>query len=68
MLPECSIFQNVMPFLVATSMSLVKRTRYDIPDGISYARAALATTGIQQNTFGYYSHAIQVSNYGMYVS
>lgn len=53
--------QNVMPFVVATAMSGIRRSTFLIPNGTGFAKAAVATIGIQDNTFGCFSHALQVS-------
>ena len=33
-----------------------------IPDPVTYARAAVATIGIQHTTYGYFYHALQVGS------
>lgn len=59
----CIWLQNVMPYLVATSMSRIRRTNLIVPSATAYTRSAMATVGIQDNTFGCLPHAIQVSFY-----
>ena len=56
-----TLLQNVKPFLVATAMSGMKKSNMLVANAISYARAAVATIGIQRDTYGCISHAIQVS-------
>ena len=55
------ITQCVTPFLVATSMSGIRRTNIMVLDSISYTRAAVATIGIKRVTYGCLSYTIQVS-------
>ena len=52
--------QDVKPCLVATALSGIRRTSRLVPDPITYARAAVATIGIQHTTYGYFYHALQV--------
>ena len=52
--------KTVMPGLVATAMSNVRRVTYSAPSPETYARSAVATIGIQHTTFGYWIHAVQV--------
>ena len=50
--------------MARTSISLsgmVENTRF-VPDPITYARAAVATIGIQHTTYGYFYHALQVGS------
>ena len=42
-------------------MSGMKKSNMLVANAISYARAAVATIGIQRDTYGCISHAIQVS-------
>ena len=57
--------QTVAPGTVATAMSAsvsnIEGTSLFVPNGVGYARAAVATIGILNNTFGCISHTIQVS-------
>ena len=53
--------QTVMPNLVATAMSNVRRVTSFRPSPETYARTAVATIGIQNTTYGYWQHALQVS-------
>ena len=50
--------------MARTSISLsgmAENTRF-VPDPITYARAAVATIGIQHTTYGYFYHALQVGS------
>ena len=49
-----------MPGLVATAMSKVRRVRWRAPSAESYAKAAVATIGVQGTTFGCWAHAVEV--------
>ena len=55
------IRQTVYPGFVATAMSGIKRPKIWAPSPEKYARAAVATIGIQKDTAGYLIHAIQVN-------
>lgn len=55
--------QTVAPFFVATSMSGLRRTNFMIAHPVAFARAAVATIGIQRLTYGCFSHAVQVCVY-----
>jgi 17beta-estradiol 17-dehydrogenase / very-long-chain 3-oxoacyl-CoA reductase len=52
------IVQCVYPGYVATAMTGLK-PRWWSPDPLDYTRAASATIGILQHTYGYIPHAIQ---------
>ena len=56
-----SIFQNVEPLFVATSMTGNRGASYFIPSPTSATKAAVATIGIQNSTNGCFPHALQVS-------
>ena len=49
------------PFFVTTALSGMDKPSFDIPSPATFAKAAVATIGIQDNTFGCFSHALQVS-------
>ena len=55
--------QEVKPSFVATALVHIQRTSRSIPSPITYARAAVATIGIQHTTSGYFYHALQVRWY-----
>ncbi len=48
-----------MPRFVATAMS-GKTPSLLAPDPVTYTRAAVATIGIQNNTYGYLYHSLEV--------
>lgn len=52
--------QTVSAGMVTTAMSNKRRVSFFSPDPVSYAKAAVATIGIQRYTHGCWSHAIQV--------
>jgi 17beta-estradiol 17-dehydrogenase / very-long-chain 3-oxoacyl-CoA reductase len=53
------VFQSVHPYYVATKMSKIKRASWFAPDPTYYAQSALNTVGIENETTGCLSHAIQ---------
>ena len=55
-----------MPFFVTTKLSKIRRASMLIPNPTSYVKSALKTVGIEDRTFGYFAHAIQV--YILYLS
>jgi len=55
------IFQCVYPGYVATKMSKIKRANFFAPDPDYYAKSALDTVGVENQTVGCLSHAIQYS-------
>ena len=55
-----SFLKNVTPGFVATAMSKITRTSFTSPSAESYAKSAVATIGIQNNTCGCFPHALQV--------
>ena len=59
-LPSPKHTQNVKPFFVATAMSGIRRANFLVPSPEAMAKAAVATIGIQEDTFGCFSHALQV--------
>ena len=48
------------PCVVATVMTGIKRPSYVAPSPDTFAKAAVATIGVQDNTYGCFSHAMQV--------
>ncbi len=50
-----------MPGFVATAMTGIKTPSLLAPDPVVYSRAAVATIGIQNNTYGYLYHSLQVT-------
>ena len=57
------LLQCVKPMVVSTSMNKkhVKEPKWWAPSGVSYARSAVATIGLQRDTYGCLSHAFQVT-------
>ncbi|KAK2171056.1 hypothetical protein NP493_1109g00073 [Ridgeia piscesae] len=53
------IIQSVRPFFVSTKLSKIRRANLFVPTPTSYVRSALATIGVETNTFGCMSHAFQ---------
>ena len=53
--------QTVYPGFVATAMSGIRRPRVWSPSPESYVSSAVATIGVQNETYGCIAHAIQVS-------
>ena len=58
----CS-FQCIVPFFVATKLSKIRKPTLFIPNSATYARSALATVGVEDISFGYFAHALQVCFY-----
>jgi len=58
--PNMFCYKTVVPFFVSTAMSAHARASFFIRTPISFTKAALATVGIQNTTFGCFPHAIQV--------
>ena len=52
--------QTVSAGMVTTAMSNKRKVSFFSPDPVSYAKAAVATIGIQEYTHGCWSHALQV--------
>ena len=48
-------------------MSGIRHTNFMVPDPVSYARAAVATIGIKEFTYGCVSHTVQVHQLYCYV-
>ena len=49
-----------MPGFVATAMTGITTPTLLAPSAESYAKAAVATIGIQNDTFGYLNHSLMV--------
>jgi len=54
-------FQCVYPFFVATKMAKIRRANFWAPNPEVFAKSAIGTIGIQTETTGYLSHAIQAA-------
>ena len=52
--------QVVTPFYVSTKLSGVSTTSFFVPSAEAFARAAVATIGIQRSTLGCFPHALMV--------
>ena len=61
-----SLIQTVYPGFVATAMSGIRRPKFWAPSPETYAKSAVATIGVQQDTYGYLFHAVQVINIPYY--
>ena len=51
--------QNVIPGFVATAMTGLK-PNFLVPSGETYARLAIATIGVEKDTYGFWFHALMV--------
>jgi len=54
------IIQAVAPFFVVTKLARLRTATFFAPTPTSYARAAVATIGVQPSTVGYPSHGLQL--------
>uniref|UniRef100_A0A3B3QDP3 3-ketoacyl-CoA reductase n=1 Tax=Paramormyrops kingsleyae TaxID=1676925 RepID=A0A3B3QDP3_9TELE len=52
------IVQSVLPFFVATKMTKIRKPTLDKPTPERYVAAELSTVGLQNQTNGYFPHAI----------
>ena len=52
------IVQSVLPFFVATKMTRIRKPTLDKPTPERYVAAELATVGLQDQTNGYFPHAV----------
>ncbi|XP_040019034.2 very-long-chain 3-oxoacyl-CoA reductase-A isoform X1 [Gasterosteus aculeatus] len=52
------IIQSVLPFFVVTKMTRIKKPTLDKPTPDRYVAAELATVGLQDQTNGYFPHAV----------
>ncbi len=55
------LLQSVLPLVVATKMSGVKRSGLFTPFPDSYVRSVLKKVGTAERCFGYWPHELQVS-------
>lgn len=58
-----SALQSVLPFFVATKMTRIRKPTLDKPTPERYVAAALTTIGLQDQTNGYFPHAVMVRLY-----
>uniref|UniRef100_A0A4W5PLJ2 3-ketoacyl-CoA reductase n=1 Tax=Hucho hucho TaxID=62062 RepID=A0A4W5PLJ2_9TELE len=54
------IVQSVLPFFVATKMTRIRKPTLDKPTPERYVAAELTTIGLQDQTNGYFPHAVMV--------
>uniref|UniRef100_A0A3P9JZR2 3-ketoacyl-CoA reductase n=1 Tax=Oryzias latipes TaxID=8090 RepID=A0A3P9JZR2_ORYLA len=54
------IIQSVLPFFVATKMTRIRKPTLDKPTPERYVAAELTTVGLQNQTNGYFPHAVMV--------
>lgn len=52
------IVQSVLPFFVATKMTRIRKPTLDKPTPERYVAAELTTIGLQDQTNGYFPHAV----------
>ena len=57
-----SLIQTVYPGIVATANSGIRQPTFLAPSPETYVRSAVATIGVQHNTYGYLFHAVLVIN------
>uniref|UniRef100_A0A673ZBV0 3-ketoacyl-CoA reductase n=1 Tax=Salmo trutta TaxID=8032 RepID=A0A673ZBV0_SALTR len=57
------IVQSVLPFFVATKMTRIRKPTLDKPTPERYVAAELTTIGLQDQTNGYFPHAVMVRLY-----
>uniref|UniRef100_A0A8C8J0H4 3-ketoacyl-CoA reductase n=1 Tax=Oncorhynchus tshawytscha TaxID=74940 RepID=A0A8C8J0H4_ONCTS len=53
-----SVLQSVLPFFVATKMTRIRKPTLDKPTPERYVAAELTTIGLQDQTNGYFPHAV----------
>ena len=66
--PTNAHFQTVAPFFVATPLSGIEEPDLFVADPNKFARAAVATIGVQYYTYGCLSHAILVLKFSTVMS
>ena len=59
------LLQVVMPYIVATKMSKIRKGNMLAPSPETFVCSALNTVGLQSCTFGYWFHAVQVGPFWM---
>ncbi|KAF5288150.1 hypothetical protein FQA39_LY15494 [Lamprigera yunnana] len=52
------IVQCILPGFVTTNMSKIKKPTWMTPTPQIYVKSALETTGLQENSFGYFPHSL----------
>lgn len=53
------IIQSVLPHLVATKLSKIKKPSLFIPTPANFVKGAMKTIGLENRTYGYWSHKLQ---------
>lgn len=53
------IVQSVLPHLVATKLSKIKKPSFFIPTPEAFVKGAIKTIGVENRTYGYWSHKLQ---------
>ena len=53
------IVQSLLPSYVATNMSKIRKASLLVPTPSAYVKGALRTVGIEERTYGYWSHKLQ---------
>uniref|UniRef100_A0A3B3V4N8 3-ketoacyl-CoA reductase n=1 Tax=Poecilia latipinna TaxID=48699 RepID=A0A3B3V4N8_9TELE len=61
------IIQSVLPFFVATKMTRIRKPTLDKPTPERYVAAELNTVGLQNQTNGYFPHAVMVWKTNIYI-
>ena len=57
--PKGIFIQSLMPLLVSSKLSKIRKASLTVPAPDAYARSAIATLGHDRRTLGYWSHALQ---------
>ena len=53
--------QSVLPFMVVSKLSKVRKSSALVPTPEQYVRASLQTVGKEERTFGYWSHKVEAA-------
>lgn len=53
------IVQSLLPSYVATNMSKIRKPSLLVPTPSAYVKGALRTVGVEQRTYGYWTHKLQ---------
>lgn len=53
------IIQSVLPSYVATKLSKIRKASLLVPTPASYVKGALRSVGLEDRTYGYWSHKVQ---------
>lgn len=60
LLSFCLFPQSVLPFFVATKMTKIRKPTLDKPTPDRYVAAEVNTVGLEDQTNGYFPHAVMV--------